>query len=83
MTDAKIEEIFTLADAAFRGGQSFFRVHVFPFRMTAENMAALQDSRWYGFWRNLKEGFDYFERTRRPPDTVVRGKRYIFRDDRS
>ena len=39
MTDPVIDEIWTLADAAFRGGQPFFRVHIFPFRMTPENMA--------------------------------------------
>ena len=38
MTDAGIEEIYTIADAALRQGQAFFRVHVFPFRMTTENM---------------------------------------------
>ena len=34
MTDEKIEEIYTLCDAAHHGGQPFFRVHIFPFRMT-------------------------------------------------
>ena len=82
MTNDKIEEIFALADAAFRNGQTFFRVHVFPFRMTSEKMTTAQGSPWYGYWHNLKEGFDYFERTHRPPDTVVRNKRYVFRDSR-
>lgn len=82
MTDEKIEEIFALADAAFRNGQRFFRVHVFPFRMTEETMEAARVSRWYAFWRNLKEGFDSFERTHRPPDTIVRNRRYVFRDSR-
>lgn len=80
MTDEKIEEIFTLANAAFRNGQKFFRVHVFPFRMTEETMEAARESKWYAFWRNLKEGFDSFERTRRPPDAIVHNKRYVFRD---
>jgi len=38
ITDEKIEEIFALTDAAFRNGQRFFRVHVFPFRMTEEKI---------------------------------------------
>ena len=38
MTDAAMEEIYTLADAALRCGQPFFRVHVFPFVMTARNL---------------------------------------------
>ena len=54
MTDSGIEEIFTIADAAFRKGQSFFRVHIFPFRMTNENMKKHKKSEWYEFWTNPK-----------------------------
>lgn len=78
MTDAGIEEIYALADAALRDGQPFFRVHVFPFRMTADNMAKHARSRWKEFWENLKEGYDFFERTGRPPNVEVRGGRYVF-----
>ncbi|MGY8691128.1 MAG: L,D-transpeptidase family protein, partial [Verrucomicrobiales bacterium] len=31
VTDPRIEEIYTLADAALRNGQPLFRVHCFPF----------------------------------------------------
>jgi len=79
MTDRVIEEIYTLADAAFRNGQPFFRVHIFPFRMTSENMGMHSSSRWYNFWKNLKEGYDLFEHEKRPPDVNVRNKRYHFR----
>ena len=78
MTDEKIEEIYTIADAAFRGGQSFFRVHIFPFRTTPKNMEQHKQSKWYGFWKNLKQGYDIFENERKPPNVMVRGKRYIF-----
>ena len=78
MTDEKIEEIYTIADAAFRGGQSFFRVHIFPFRMTPKNMEQHKQSKWHGFWKNLKQGYDIFENERKPPNVMVRGKRYIF-----
>lgn len=81
MTDRRIEEIWALADAALRGGQPFFRVHVFPFRMTADAMRDRASSRWAGFWRNLKQGYDAFERTRRPPNVVVRDGRYAFEID--
>lgn len=80
MTDAGIEEIYALADAAFREGQSFFRVHVFPFRMTADNMAKHESSRWREFWENLKEGYDFFERGGRPPNVEVRDGRYVFEE---
>lgn len=78
MTDEKIEEIFTLCAAAHANGQKFFRVHIFPFRMTADRMAKASDSEWEGFWRNLQEGYDRFEKTRIPPEITVKGGRYQF-----
>jgi murein L,D-transpeptidase YafK len=80
MTDAKIEEIFTLCAAAHAGGQKFFRVHIFPFRMTAGRMAKTSGSEWEGFWQNLKEGYDRFGKTRIPPEVAVAGGRYRFPD---
>ena len=82
MTDAGIEEIYTLVDAALRNGQPFFRVHVFPFRMTAEKMADHRNSRWFGFWENLKDGHDFFENSGWPPNVEVRGGQYVFEDSR-
>jgi murein L,D-transpeptidase YafK len=78
MTDAKIEEIYVLADAALRHGQPFFHVHVFPFRMTPERLQNHDDSPWFHFWGNLQEGYAYFERYRHPPSIGVQNKRYIF-----
>lgn len=78
MTDSIIEEIFTLADAAFRNGQSFFRVHIFPFKMTNENMISCKVSEWYEFWSNLKEGYDFFESNKLPPNVEVRNGKYVF-----
>ena len=78
MTDAKIEEIYGLAEAALGNGQRFFRVHCFPFRMSEDNMKRHHGSKWYAFWQNLKEGYDFFEETKRPPNVVVRNNRYSF-----
>jgi murein L,D-transpeptidase YafK len=78
MTDAKIEEIYTLCAAAHAGGQKEFKVHIFPFRMSRERMTKATDSRWGGFWNNLREGYDRFEKTRLPPGFVVENKRYKF-----
>jgi len=76
MTDPKIEEIYTLADAALRKGQPFFRVHCFPFRMTDENMMKHADSEWIDFWKNLKQGYDAFEKSKQVPNVVVKDKVY-------
>jgi len=79
MTDAKIEEIYTIVDAALNKGQDYFRVHVFPFKMSDENMIKHKDSQWIGFWENLKEGYDYFDNNNHnPPNVLVKNKTYIF-----
>jgi murein L,D-transpeptidase YafK len=79
MTDYRIEEIYTIAETALANGQESFAVHIFPFRMTKENMHRHRHSRWMPFWRNLKEGYDSFERTSAPPEVSVAADRYIFR----
>jgi len=78
MTDAGIEEIYTLADAAFRQGQQFFRVHVFPFRLTEHALEQHLESPWLEFWHNLKQGYDSFESRRWPPDVRVVERKYTF-----
>ncbi len=79
MTDRYIDEIYTLAYSALEGGQSFFRVHVFPFTMTDENMKQQQSSSWYPFWQNLKQGYDFFEENHHnPPNVTVVNKTYQF-----
>ena len=80
MTDYGIEEIYTLADAALSGGQRYFRVHIFPFRMTDVAMAKRQGHKWFAFWENLREGYAYFERRGVPPDVSSAAKRYAFAD---
>ena len=78
MTDADIEEIYTLADAALRNGQSSFAVHIFPFRMSHKTLSHVRSSRWLSFWLNLKQGYDHFAKTKRPPHVNVHGQHYVF-----
>ncbi len=78
MTDHLIEEIYTLVEAALDRGQPFFRVHALPFRLTEANLIRHADSRWIGFWRNLKSGYDWFETHRVPPDAGVADGQYVF-----
>lgn len=80
MTNAVMDEIYGLMQAAVRVGQRSFDVHIFPFRMTDYNLAAHADSPWYAFWRNLKEGYDAFDRTHEPPKVGVCEKRYLVED---
>jgi murein L,D-transpeptidase YafK len=77
MTDPVMEEIFRLSEAALGRGQKRIPVHAFPFRMTPENVAGHAGSEWHGFWSNLKEANDLFERTRIPPQVSVCDNRYV------
>jgi len=78
MTDPIIEEIYTLCAAALETAQAFIRIHLFPFRMDDNRLAATADSRWHDFWLNLKQGHDHFEEHRLPPETSVKNGRYVF-----
>ncbi len=78
MGDDGIEEIYTLAAAALAKGQRFFRVHCFAFRMTEENMTRYGKGKWAAFWRNLKEGYDWFEKRGVEPNVRVMKGQYVF-----
>ena len=80
MTNQQMEEIYRLSEEALKQGQTHIPIHVFPFRMTETNLKAYSDSRWQSFWRNLKDAYDVFERTRVPPQVSVCGKRYVVRE---
>ncbi|WP_156830905.1 L,D-transpeptidase family protein [Kaistia granuli] len=78
MTDESAGEIYWLARDSFIGGQRSFEVHLYPFRMTPENMARHRNDPNMPFWRMLKDGSDHFEVTRKPPVVGVCDKRYVF-----
>ncbi len=82
--DESIEEVYLAAVDARSGGQARIPVHIFPCRLDGDWLK-LERQAWrrpglLDFWRNLKEGYDLFERTRRPPQvTVGRDGKYRFR----
>ena len=78
MTDKYIDEIYALVNAAFENGQPFFRVHAFPFKLNQERLDKEKNNQWYSFWQNLKEGYDYFEEVKIPPNVTVKNKMYAF-----
>ena len=78
MTDAGIEEIYGLVDAAHKAGQGAVSVHAFPFRMTADRLAQEQSNKWYEYWTNLKQGYDFFETHGVPAKVGVDGLNYTF-----
>jgi murein L,D-transpeptidase YafK len=77
MSDESIDEIYTIAEAALRRGQSSIQVQSYPFRMTAWNMYRYaRGNRHEAFWTDLKAGYDRFERTRLPPHMTSSTGRY-------
>lgn len=78
MTDDQIREIYGLARETFAAGNQSFQLEMYPFRMTEENLGRRTDSPFLSFWRNLKEGYDIFEKERRPATWDVCDGRYVF-----
>jgi murein L,D-transpeptidase YafK len=79
MTDAVIDEIWSLVTAALDGAQERFQVQIFPFRMTDDNMARHAHAPNAPFWRQLKAGYDAFETEHIPPDVSVCRSAYAVR----
>jgi len=78
MTDAGIETIYGMVETALKAGQDAVSVHIFPFRMSAANMAIHAEHQWIDYWRNLKTGHDMFEATKKVPGVRVEGLDYAF-----
>lgn len=78
MTDDQIGEIYALVREAQGAGQKSVQMQAFPFRMTPENLAKHRLDPNIAFWKNLKEGSDYFEVAKDEPSVGVSGGRYVF-----
>jgi murein L,D-transpeptidase YafK len=81
MTDAQIDEIYAVVEAALDRGQREVDVAIFPFRMTETALQANARSEWTPFWQNLKQGFDLFERDGAPPKVAACNGSYVFGGD--
>ena len=78
MTDEQIAEIYSITREAFGGGQRAIQMQSLPFRMNAENLAKHRFDPNIRFWRQLKEGVDQFEVTKRETKVAICDKRYLF-----
>lgn len=78
MTDDQIGEIYALVREAQNAGQKAVQMQALPFRMTPQNLAKHRMDPNIAFWKNLKEGSDYFEVAKDEPQVAVSGGRYIF-----
>ncbi len=77
MTDAKIEEIYTLMTRAFAAGQGSIPVHAFPFRLTAQALLDQSSHPSIEFWRELEPIYQAFEDDKLPPHVRIRAGRYL------
>ncbi len=78
MTDEQIADIYALTREAFGGGQKAVHMQSLPFRMTPQNLAKYRADEHMPFWKNLKEGADHFDLTKREPQVSVCSRRYVF-----
>ena len=83
VTDDAIKELYWIAVEARAGGQERIPVHIFPARMTDDELVRLAGAfpgrpDLMAFWKNLQPGFEYFERTRSLPVMATDGRgRYV------
>lgn len=83
MTNDKIKEIYLLALQAHATGQTI-PVYVFPFKMDQLNMdnytkKYIDNKPLVNFWRNLKEGYDRFQKDKTDlKPTVDKSGKYLF-----
>lgn len=83
VTDQWIEQIYLIALTARDAGQQRIPVHMFPTRLDEDGFGWLVET--YGpdhpdlaFWRDLRSGYQAFERTRVPPEINEHRGRYTF-----
>ena len=79
MTDAGIEDIYSLVAAALARGQRHVQVHALPFRFSRDWERDHAASPWLDFWRDLAAIDARFEADRVPPKVRVARKRYVLR----
>ncbi len=79
VTDDKIREIYILASEAKENGQDSIPVHIFPFRMTQENMQSMKSAHpeHSSFWDNLRPIYDYFEQNKKTPRLSITAEGYL------
>lgn len=77
MTDRGIEEIYALVEAALTKGQVEVPLHIFPFHLNRFTLFRYLRFDAFNFWRELRDGYVYFEEHKRPPLIQVTEGRYV------
>jgi len=76
ITDDKIKELYVLAKQAKRNGQHTIPVHIYPAKLTLENLEILRlpYKEQISFWKELKIIHDQFESTKQVPNFEINSK---------
>ncbi len=63
ITDDRIKELYTFIDQAFQFKNKQIPVHIFPAKLTAQNLQQLSTNypKHKYFWKILQQSFEYFE----------------------
>jgi murein L,D-transpeptidase YafK len=77
LTDQDMEEVYTLVHSALSHGQANVALHIFPFEMNTLRMMTASRTSNTAFWRSLQPAWQAFERTKKPPQVRVLGRRYV------
>jgi murein L,D-transpeptidase YafK len=77
LTDQDMEEVYALIYKALSRGQTSVPFHIFPFAMNGLRMMSINNSPHATFWRGLEPAWRAFERTKKPPQVSVLGRRYL------
>lgn len=71
ITNDKIKEVYVMAYLARSSGQKEIPIHIYPLRLSFENIALLQaanpSTELMHFWKALGQGYHYFESRRQIP----------------
>ncbi len=83
MENSPIEEIYIVAMLAKAAGQKTIPVHIFPFKMTEQNIKKYTQTSFIflnNFWRLIQPAYTYFEKNKKLPEVSVDSKGvYIIR----
>ncbi|SDX91755.1 L,D-transpeptidase family protein [Hymenobacter psychrophilus] len=71
ITDAGIRELYVLAVEARAAGQASIPVYIFPFELTADQLARRPLGTHLAFWQELAPGYQYFETHHELPTVKV------------
>lgn len=83
--DENIKEVYWQMVQAHGAGQAQIPVHIFPTKMTSENLEKLKeeyknDKATLALWENLKEGYELFEKSKKLPIFTVNNQgKYVFK----